>query len=112
MTTPELSLGIIMRLKFAILCCACAAFWLPPAAAQQQVAVHPADPRALVPPPQYASAFNGYRPYGNEKPGPWREINDEVARIGGHAGMFRTPAAQGAAPAANPHAHHHPGAAK
>lgn len=103
-----------MQLKFAILCCACSAFWLSPVAAQQQAAGHPADPQALVPPPQHASAFNGYRPFRDEKPGPWREINDEVARVGGHLGIFRSnaPAAQGAAPATNPHAGHHPGATK
>lgn len=104
-----------MQSRFAVLCCACAAFWLPPAAAQQQAAAaHPADPRALVPPPQYSSAFNSYRPFRDEKPGPWREINDEVARVGGHLGIFRSsaPAAQGATPATNPHAGHHPGATK
>jgi len=77
-----------MQLRLAVLYCACAAYWLPPAAAQQQAAGHPADPRAAVPAPAYASAFSGYRPFRDEPPAPWRAVNDEVARIGGHLGMF------------------------
>lgn len=77
-----------MQSKLAVLCCACAAFWLPPAAAQQSVKTGPADPQATVPAPAYTSAFAGYRPFRDEPLAPWREVNDEVARVGGHLGMF------------------------
>ncbi|MCW5576626.1 MAG: hypothetical protein KIT13_11075 [Burkholderiales bacterium] len=78
-----------MQPKSAVLCCALAAAWLPPAAAQQSTRNHPADPAVAVPAPAHASAFAGYRPFGNEKPGAWRELNDGVARAGGHAGILR-----------------------
>lgn len=77
-----------MQLKLAVLCCTCAAFWLPPAAAQQSAKNHPADPQAAVAAPAYASAFAGYRPLRDEALASWREVNDEVARVGGHIGMF------------------------
>lgn len=38
----------------------------------------PADPRVKVPPAGYRSAFEGYRPYAEEKLAPWRESNDAV----------------------------------
>lgn len=77
-----------MQSKLAVLCCACAAFWLPPAAAQQSAKKHPADPQATVPVPAYTSAFAGYRPLRDEPLASWREVNNEVARVGGHIGMF------------------------
>lgn len=99
-----------MHLKIAALCCALAAAWLSPAVAQQTERKHPADPAVTVPAPAYASAFAGYQPLGSEKPGAWRELNDEVGRIGGHLGIVRD-----TAPASKPgqstgHAAHHSGA--
>jgi len=87
-----------------------ASAWLSPAAAQQTERKHPADPSAAVPAPAYASAFSGYQPPGTEKTGPWRELNDEVGRIGGHLGIVR-----GTAPVSKPgqsggHAAHPSGA--
>lgn len=76
-----------MYLKSAILGCACAVLWGLPAAAQQRPPASPADPQTKVAPPQYQSAFTGYRPLRDEKPAPWREVNDEVARVGGHLGI-------------------------
>lgn len=40
-----------------------------------------ADVRAN--PLPYRSPFDGYRPHRDIAPGPWRAMNDEVARIGG-----------------------------
>jgi hypothetical protein len=77
-----------MQLKLAVLCCVCTAFWMPPAAAQHTVRTGPADPQATVPAPTYQSAFTGYQRLRDDALAPWREINDEVARIGGHMGMF------------------------
>jgi hypothetical protein len=38
--------------------------------------------------PQYRSAFTDYRGFKDEPVTPWRGANDEVARIGGHAGVL------------------------
>ena len=54
-------------------------------AAQQQAT----DPAAKAPAIRYESAFGDYRPHRDEKLAPWREVNDEVGRIGGHVGLFR-----------------------
>jgi len=77
-----------MQLKLAVLCCACAAFWAPAAMAQQHTKVSPADPDTAVPQAPYESAFAGYRNYQDEKSTSWREVNDEVGRVGGQAGIF------------------------
>ena len=38
-------------------------------------------------PPAFRSALEGYRPYRADEPlRDWREINDEVGRLGGHQG--------------------------
>ena len=60
----------------------------PAAMAQDLSKSHPADPSAKVPDLKYESAFSGYSPYREEKLVPWRDVNDEVGRIGGHVGMF------------------------
>ncbi len=44
---------------------------------------NPGDPRAQVPSLQYSSPFAGYRPFAAGAVGPWKDVNDEVARIGG-----------------------------
>jgi hypothetical protein len=78
----------------------CAAILAPLTAAAQQPAgtAGPADPAAAVPPVKYESAFAGYVPHREEKLAPWRDVNDEVARAGGHLGIMRE-AARGAAAA-------------
>lgn len=58
------------------------------ASAQQPAATpHPADPAAPVPATKYESAFTGYRAFREEPVSPWRGVNDEVARAGGHVGI-------------------------
>jgi len=59
--------------------------WLPVSVPAQQ---HPADPQTATPPATYRSAYEGYRPLRDEKPASWRDANDEVARVGGHLGLF------------------------
>lgn len=66
-----------------------AAFTTHAAEQQRGAAPHPADPAAKAPAARYESAFADYRTYREEKLAPWREVNEEVGRIGGHAGMFR-----------------------
>jgi hypothetical protein len=76
----------MMKHSFAFIALAVLA---PHAAAQQHLS-HPnaADPATVVPPVKYESAFIGYTSYREQEPASWRELNDEVARIGGHARMF------------------------
>lgn len=49
----------------------------------------PADPSAPAPDVTYRSTFEGYRRDREEPLKDWRAVNDEVARIGGHVGLFR-----------------------
>lgn len=59
---------------------------------------HPADPAAHAPAPVYRSAFNGYRRLSEFQESPdkiWRTVNDEVGRLGGHAGHTATSAPAG-----------------
>lgn len=46
-------------------------------------ASNPLDATAAVPPLVYRSTLSTYRRLGDDKPVPWREANDNVARIGG-----------------------------
>lgn len=43
----------------------------------------PLDARTAVPSSPYVSPFARYRPFAVQPPGPWREVNDQVGRIGG-----------------------------
>lgn len=58
-------------------------------AAAEQRLPDPSDPTAKAPPVEYRSAFEAYRPYAEPELAPWRAVNDEVRRAGGHAGIFR-----------------------
>lgn len=90
-----------MYWKSAIIACASTAI-AQHALAQTQTRSHPADPSAATVAVPYASAFTGYRPLGEEGTASWRELNDEVARIGGHRGIVANPA-----PPANGGSHTH-----
>ena len=50
-------------------------------------------------PDAYRSALQGYQPYGENKPVPWKEANDTVGRIGGWRAYAKEAAA--AKPAAS-----------
>lgn len=56
------------------------------AAAQGAVRTSPLDPHAKVPPVEFRSAFEGYRPFVEQEQRDWREANEEVGAAGGHAG--------------------------
>jgi len=51
----------------------------------------PLDSAAPVPPLEYRSVFSGYRPYQDVSPGRWREVNEQVGRLGGHVGHLAKP---------------------
>lgn len=67
---------------------------------------------------EYRSAFEGYRGWSTQPPRDWRQVNDEVERLGGHAGHLRaspgasdrgqpaSPAAKAAAPMPQSQGHH------
>lgn len=56
------------------------------AAAQVRAQPGPADAAKPAPAVVYDSAFNGYRPFVDPDPARWREVNDEMGRLNGHAG--------------------------
>lgn len=56
------------------------------AVAQHDGRKNPLDPQAKVPPVQFRSAFEGYRPFVDQEWRDWREANEEVRAAGGHAG--------------------------
>ena len=54
----------------------------------------PAEPKVKVTPLEYRSAFEGYRPFAEEKPAPWRDANEAVKGNVGHAGHAPKPPAK------------------
>jgi len=89
-----------MKSALRSICCGIAALISAAAAAQDAAPRNPADPSVAVPAPRYDSAFSDYVRQRDDKPAPWRDVNDEVARVGGHIGILRgaaqpAPAAKG-----------------
>ena len=103
-----------MQSKFAVLLyCVAALAPLATTAQQRTTGLGPTDSSAVVPAVKYESAFTGYVPFRDEKLAPWRDVNDEAARIGGHLGIVggaaghaghgtAKPAVQAPAPAPKP----------
>ena len=83
----------------------CAAVLTPiQATAQQSTAsVKPSDATVAIPEIQYHSAFAGYSRYRDQMLAPWRELNDEAHKAGGHIGIFGS--AAGKPPAQHPPGH-------
>lgn len=48
--------------------------------------------------PRYQSPFDDYRAWQDEPAEPWREVNDRVGRVGGHAGALKAEAEEPPAP--------------
>jgi hypothetical protein len=92
-----------MQFRFAALLY-CAAALTPFAATAQQrtTGPSPTDSGTAVPAVKYESVFTGYLPFREEKLAPWREVNDEAARVGGHLGIFGGAAGHGGHGAAKP----------
>jgi hypothetical protein len=78
-------------------------------AAQNPARPDPAEPkRATTARPAYESAFRDYRPYADPDVGRWRESNEEMGRLRGHAGHVPgsvPPAARGTDAPAKPATH-------
>lgn len=62
------------------ICIALAALAAGVAAAQEARRPDPADSKAKVPPAEYRSAFDGYRPFVEPQIAPWRESNEAVKK--------------------------------
>lgn len=78
------------------------------AAAAQGTRADPNDLKAKVPPTEYRSAFQNYRPFAEQETADWRKANEEVGAAGGHAGMAKQsqqPAAKPGASAPAPKGH-------
>lgn len=80
------------------------AAWLP-VSAPAQVQPEPPPPgdvsaarSAAAVAPRYQSPFDDYRAWQDEPPEPWREVNDRVGRVGGHAGALKAEAEEPPAP--------------
>ncbi len=56
------------------------------AVAQSEGRSDPRDPGTRVPPVEFRSAFEGYRPFAEQELRDWRKSNDEVGAAGGPAG--------------------------
>lgn len=91
-----------IRPFFTVLACLAVPLWA--AGASAQTASPPQAAPAAAPTvdavPGYRSAFEGYRPYTDEKIVSWKEANDTAARIGGWR-AYAKEASQPDAPAAN-----------
>ena len=82
-----------------VVCVLAGAMLVRPALAVDAAAV---PDRASAPrtPPAYVSAFTDYRAWREPMLVPWKRANEDVGRLGGHAGHLRgdaTPAAKDAA---------------
>lgn len=74
------------------------------AAESTSLRVPAADAVAHVPEARYESVFTDYVPYQEQKPAPWRDVNDEVRKASGHIGIVGGAHAQhGAKPTNLPH---------
>lgn len=71
------------------------------AAAQTRAPRDALDSRVQVPAVEYRSAFESYRSYSDPPAAKWRDANDEVRAIGGHAGHLVKPGTAGASKPGN-----------
>jgi len=60
------------------------------AVAQGESRPDPAAPQSAAQPLKYESAFEGFRPFQEQDVASWRDVNDEVARVGGHVGVLKS----------------------
>lgn len=72
------------------------------AGAQNVPAPGPADPSVSVPPVRYESAFSDYQSHRDQPLREWIGVNDEMRRLGGHAGHLGDSSSQSTAPGSDP----------
>lgn len=66
------------------------------AGAPDRVGPDPSNPAASRASGGYDSAFESYAGFKEQEPADWQQLNEEAARTGGHAGIFRAqPAPRG-----------------
>ena len=56
------------------------------AATPQERGPDPTESGAKVPPVEFRTAFEGYRPFAEQEMQDWRKANEEVGAAGGHGG--------------------------
>lgn len=74
-------------------------------AQQKPLATNPADPSAPAAVLRHDAAFNAYQAASHAQPSPdkaWRAANEEMEKLGGHAGHLKDARRQTPAPAAVP----------
>ena len=81
---------------------ALAAMAQPAPAAAPAAAASTAAPAAAPTVLTYKSALEGYRPFADEKPIPWKEANETVYRRGGWQAYAKETSGSGAAEAESP----------
>lgn len=95
----------------ALLSVAMGAAWGQAAAPSRPTAVASAPAASAASAPAYRSAFEGYTGHADVPVRPWREVNDQVGRIGGWRVYAREGQGSGPSPAAGGHAGHAAGPA-
>jgi hypothetical protein len=81
-----------MRLASSVAFVALATLSTTVVAAENHQPPDPTDPAAIVPVVPYESAFVGHKTLRESSESPakvWRDANDEMGRIGGHAGQIK-----------------------
>jgi hypothetical protein len=56
------------------------------AATPQERGPDPTESGAKVPPVEFRTSFEGYRPFAEQEMQDWRKANEEVGAAGGHGG--------------------------
>lgn len=72
------------------------------AGAQNVPGPGPADPSVPVPPLRYESAFSDYQSHRDQPLREWIGVNDEMRRLGGHAGHLGDLSSRPTAPLPDP----------
>ena len=83
-------------------CFTLAAIFAGGAAAQNPARPDPADAKAAAPSHPYQSAFKDYRRYADPEVAGWRDVNDEMRRLGGHGGHLKPAPGAAVEPKTNP----------
>lgn len=84
------------------ICFTLAAVFAGAAAAQTSARPDPADAKAAAPARPYQSAYKDYRRYADPEVARWRDVNDEMRRLGGHSGHLKPDPGAAAEPRSNP----------